>query len=43
MIKEGLRQVKRFNWQKTGEQTLKVYRDVFKDSAGTKIQANKNG
>jgi len=30
MIKEGFKQVKKFSWEKTAEETLKVYQDVVK-------------
>lgn len=30
MIKEGFKQVKKFSWEKTARQTLKVYEDVVK-------------
>lgn len=43
MIKEGLKQVKKFSWEKTAEETLKVYREVFKETAAKKIQNSKKG
>lgn len=32
LIKKGLVQAKKFNWQKAGQETLKVYEEVFKQN-----------